>query len=143
MSVFPRRRERVDRCDSAGCICFDASGRVLLIRYYSHYSFPKGHIEEGETRGEAALRETEEESGIRAEIISSPVVVPSQKAGDERAVFFFPSIYLSGEPKGQEGETDGAFWLDVDEAEELLSFDADRRALREAVSVFRNSRGRC
>ena len=35
----------MDRCDSAGCICFDSLGRVLLIRYYSHYSFPKGHIE--------------------------------------------------------------------------------------------------
>ncbi len=143
MSVFRKRRERVDKCDSAGCICFDALGRVLLIRYYGHYSFPKGHIEEGETREEAALRETEEESGIRTAIISSPVVVPSQKAGDERKVYFFPSVYLSGEPGGQEGETDTAFWAGIDEAEALLSFEADRRALREAEAIFRNSRGRC
>lgn len=143
MSVFLKRRERVDRCDSAGCICFDSLGRVLLIRYCSHYSFPKGHIEEGETREEAALRETEEESGIRAEIVASPVVVPSQKPGDERKVYFFPSVYLSGEPGGQEGETDTAFWTGIDEADGLLSFDADRKALGEALVLFRNSRDRC
>lgn len=143
MSVFLRRRDAVDRCDSAGCICFDSLERVLLIRYYSHYSFPKGHIEKGETREEAALRETEEESGIRAEIVASPVVVPSQKPGDERKVYFFPSVYFSGEPGGQEGETDTAFWAGIDEAESLLSFEADRRALEEALILFRNSRGLC
>ena len=133
----------MDRCDSAGCICFDSLGRVLLIRYYSHYSFPKGHIEKGETAEEAARRETEEESGVRVKIVAPPVIVPSQKAGDERKVYFFPSVYLSGEPACQEGETDASFWIDIDEAETLLSFDADRRALRQAVLLFRNSRDRC
>ncbi len=141
MYVFPKRKADMDRRDSAGCICFDSSlSRVLLIKYYSHYSFPKGHIEDVETREEAAVRETEEESGIKARIVSSPVIVPSQKEGDDRKVYFFPALYLSGEPRGQEGETDSAFWAYIDDAVPLLSFDADRRALAEATLIIRNSR---
>ena len=143
MSVFPKRKKTMDRRDSAGCICFDPDGRVLLIRYYSHYSFPKGHIENGETREEAAVRETEEESGIKAEVVAPPVAVPSQRKGDERTVWFFPSLYVSGEPRGQSGETDGALWVSEKEAGSLLSFEADRKALSEALILFRNSQGRC
>ena len=132
----------MDRVDSAGCICINGD-RVLLIRYFSHYSFPKGHIENGETVEDAALRETEEETGIKAEIAASPVIVPSQRPGDERKVYFFPSIYVSGEPQPQKGETDEAMWVGIDKAYSLLSFDADRKALEKAVGLLRNSRGRC
>lgn len=128
----------MDRVDSAGCICFKGKS-VLVIKYFNHWSFPKGHVEEGETIEDAAIRETEEESSIRARIIASPVVVPSQKKGDERKVFFFPSIYVSGTPKGQDGETDEALFLDISTAMELLSFDADRKALDEVM----NSLGLC
>ena len=132
----------MDRTDSAGCICFNGD-RVLLIRYFSHYSFPKGHIENGETGEEAALRETEEETGIKALIVASPVIVPSQRPGDERKVYFFPSVYVSGEPQPQKGETDEAMWVEKDKAYSLLSFDADRKALEKASELLRNSRGLC
>lgn len=133
MYVYPERTMMTDRVDSAGCICF-RDDKVLIIRYFSHYSFPKGHIEEGETAEDAAMRETEEESGIRARIAAPAVTVPSQKKGDERVVYFFPSVYVSGRPEGQDGETDEAFFLDIHAARELLSFEADRKALDEAMS---------
>lgn len=38
--------------------------KVLLLRAYKDWDFPKGHIEEGETPLEAALREAHEETGI-------------------------------------------------------------------------------
>ncbi len=128
----------MDRVDSAGCICFKGES-VLVVKYFTHWSFPKGHVEEGETIEDAAIRETEEEGSVRARIIAPPVVVPSQKKGDERKVFFFPAIYVSGAPKGQDGETDEALFLDIPTARQLLSFDADRKALDEAM----NSRGLC
>lgn len=127
-----------DRVDSAGCICFRGN-EVLLIKYFSHYSFPKGHIEEGERAEEAAVRETMEETGVRAEIAASPIIVPSQRRGDERKVYFYPSRYVSGSPRGEEGETDDAFFIDTVPAMSLLSFEADRRALAEAMS----SQGLC
>lgn len=46
---------------------FDRDGRVLLLQHRTgEWVFPKGHIEDGETLLEAALREVEEESGVVA-----------------------------------------------------------------------------
>ena len=51
-----------------------ASGHidVLLIQHSMHkgWSFPKGWVEPGETPQQAAVREVEEESGVRAVIIA-------------------------------------------------------------------------
>ena len=57
---------------SAGGIVLE-NGKVLLIMMRNLagkkvWTFPKGHIEEGESRQEAALREVLEETGIRCEI---------------------------------------------------------------------------
>ena len=52
------------RFDAAGGVLFDGD-RVLLLRSarYSDLRLPKGHIEDGESPREAALREVVEESG--------------------------------------------------------------------------------
>ncbi len=54
---------------SSGFIIFkiDDDGEIfyLLLRHPTHWSFPKGHIETTESPLEAALRELEEETGIK------------------------------------------------------------------------------
>lgn len=42
----------------------DAAWRVLILRAYRNWDFPKGVIEPGETPLAAALREAQEETGI-------------------------------------------------------------------------------
>ena len=57
--------------ESAGGVVLDAEGRVLLVSQHgTSWSLPKGHLEEGETPLEAALREIHEESGVtRLELV--------------------------------------------------------------------------
>ncbi|MCO5174925.1 MAG: NUDIX domain-containing protein [Trueperaceae bacterium] len=51
----------------AGGVVFGPGGKVLLLRHGSgHWVFPKGHVEQGETQLQAALREVAEEAGVRA-----------------------------------------------------------------------------
>lgn len=54
--------------ESAGFIIVDFSGEtpraLCLLNDYGHWDFPKGHLEQGESRFDAALRETEEECGL-------------------------------------------------------------------------------
>ena len=54
---------------SAGVIVFlqnpDQPRQYLLLDYGKHWDFPKGHVEKGETDTQAALRELEEETGLR------------------------------------------------------------------------------
>lgn len=49
---------------------FDREGRVLVLGHVDGaWVFPKGHIEQGETSQEAALREVAEEAGVAAELM--------------------------------------------------------------------------
>lgn len=56
---------------AADCVVFDARGRVLLVRrkfapFRGHYALPGGFVEIGETVEDAARRELEEETGVKA-----------------------------------------------------------------------------
>lgn len=45
---------------------YHGNTEILLIKHLNsgHWSFPKGHVEEGETEVETAIREIKEETGI-------------------------------------------------------------------------------
>ena len=49
---------------AAGCIVTAPDGTMLLIKRNGRWDLPKGKVEAGETLLQAALRETEEETGI-------------------------------------------------------------------------------
>ena len=88
---------------SAGYAIIDnAEGRVLCVRAYSNWDFPKGHLEEGETHRAAASREVHEEVSLRAgvdyvDIGLSPVVV-IYKNGKKTATYFFADSVSDTEP---------------------------------------------
>lgn len=49
---------------SCGAIVIE-DGKVLLVKHNAgHWDFPKGHVEEGETEFETAIREVKEETNI-------------------------------------------------------------------------------
>ena len=121
--------------DSAGAIVF-RNDTVLMIRVGSRWSFPKGHLEPGETAKQAAVRETREETGISAELLTDmPIAVPSARPEDRRRVWFFPARYLEGERKPQLDEISEAAWVKVQDAAERITFAPDREAFLKACKV--------
>ena len=56
---------------AAGGVVYDKSGRVLMIFRRNKWDFPKGKVEEGEAIEVAALREVEEETGVKARIVGT------------------------------------------------------------------------
>ena len=70
------------RRPSARLLIIDDAGRVLLFRFVHHegalagqdyWATPGGGVEEGETFEQAAIRELEEGTGIRAENVGPEV----------------------------------------------------------------------
>jgi 8-oxo-dGTP diphosphatase len=105
-------------------------GRVLLVHRpaYEDWSFPKGKLEDGESWEQGALREVEEETGLRCELgdeIGRTRYVDSR--GRNKEVRYF-RMTCADEPTAQ-NEVDEVRWAMPDEAEALLSYDRDRALL--------------
>ena len=56
----------------------EAEPTVLCVRAYANWDFPKGHLEEGESHVEAAIREVQEEVTLSH---GSDYVLPGKLAG--------------------------------------------------------------
>lgn len=67
LCMLRRLKRRMRWVRAAGGIIVDDSGDMLLIRRNGRWDLPKGKVEAGETLVQAALREVEEETGIKVE----------------------------------------------------------------------------
>ena len=128
---------------SAGVVlCRNAPRReYLLLDYGSHWDFPKGHIEAGENPQTTALRELQEETGIRdARLI--PGFTQSmryfyRKAGEgmTKVVIYF----LAETPTGEvtlSHEHSGYAWLPYRDALKRLTFRNARDLLAKAEAYL-------
>ena len=128
---------------SCGIIVFDED-RVLLIKHNGgHISFPKGHVEDGETPKETAIRETFEETGIEAEIISDEFFVNtySPKENHMKDDYFFIGIKKGGRLMPQLEEVSLCDFFSYEDAMKELTFEIDRRFLKQAYEIYRKVRG--
>jgi 8-oxo-dGTP pyrophosphatase MutT (NUDIX family) len=121
---------------------------ILLISTQAgrRWQLPKGHIEEGETAEQAAIREVREETGV-----TGRVVAPLQgveywfiERGLRRIhkqVDYFLLDYVSGDNADFDAnEVSGAEWFTWDEGIAKLSFENERRVVEQAREIATGSR---
>ncbi|AWR86592.1 NUDIX hydrolase [Meiothermus taiwanensis] len=117
----------------AGGVLFNPQGQVLLIRdRLGYWCFPKGHLEPGESLEQAALREVEEETGLKGTVKHKlPTTRYQNNRGVDREIHWF---LMTGEGKIRlEQGLHGAGFFDPVEARRLLAFPEDVRLLDEAL----------
>jgi 8-oxo-dGTP diphosphatase len=124
--------EDLERADvkAAGGVVLDA-GRVAVAHRprYDDWSFPKGKLDPGESWEHAALREVEEEIGLRCKLGAELPATAYDVAGGRKVVRWWLMDVESGAFAPNE-EVDEMRWLTPEEAEGLLSYEHDRELLR-------------
>ena len=112
----------------------ERDSRVLLVHRpkYDDWSFPKGKLEDGETWEEAALREVEEETGLRCEVGEEAGRTRYVVASGPKEVRYY-RVTSPDDPRAQ-NEVDEVRWATFTEEATLLSYDHDRELLLELRS---------
>ena len=80
--AFERLKEQFVVVEAAGGAVLNEYDELLMIRLRERWDLPKGHVEAGESSREAALREVEEECGVRGETIGNEPLAETWHAYD-------------------------------------------------------------
>ena len=129
---------------AAGCVFFNTTPdglRILLIfDQYGHWTFPKGHLEAGETSAAAAIREVFEETGIQGELgalvqtIYYDVVKKGRTLHKQVDFFVMHTTQRTVTLQASEGISDYR-WVDAQTAMTLLSYDQMQAVLTAALAA--------
>ncbi|MBQ9778116.1 MAG: NUDIX domain-containing protein [Clostridia bacterium] len=110
---------------------------ILMIRHKAggNRSFPKGHMEEGETEYATALREVMEETSSRIAIVSDfrSTVTYRPSPGVMKEVVYFLAFTTNADIKAREGEIAEVEWIPLDRAEACLAHENDKTVFRAAM----------
>jgi len=129
---------------AAGGVVVQGSGAtaaVLLVHRsaYDDWTFPKGKVEPGETDEECAVREVEEETGLRCLLGSElPATEYVDGRGRPKCVRYWAMDVVAGVLQFV-NEVDAARWVTVSEAAELLTYERDLDVLREVNAMERET----
>lgn len=107
---------------------------LLKHRFGGHWSFPKGHVEHGETEFQTALREVKEETGLDV----------SLREGFRQSVEYFPKpnikkevVYFLGYAENdnvekQDEEISEICWVKLEDAHKSVTFRNDKNLISHA-----------
>jgi 8-oxo-dGTP diphosphatase len=120
------------RIEAAGGVVFGSGGRVALVHRprYDDWSLPKGKLDPGESFEQAALREVEEETGLRARLVRELPSVEYRDNKDRPKLVRYWLMEVEHDPGFvPNDEVDELRWVQPDEALRLLTYDRDRDVL--------------
>ncbi len=129
---------------SCGAVIFrkhHGNTELLLIKHTNggHWSFPKGHVEPGETEVQTALREIREETGLEVQIDTSfrEVVSYSPRKDTLKSVVYFLAWVKSRELHPQPEEVSQVKWVEISLAPKWLNYDNDRQLVNRVKAIIK------
>jgi len=122
----------------------------LITQHSQHkgWGFPKGLIgdkDSSEKMQDAALREVEEEGGVKAKIVlDNPVKVKYKYRFKDflvdKTVYYFLMEYISGNPKNHDWEMLDAKFASEEEVKKILTYKSDQEAFTKALTLLRQKK---
>lgn len=108
---------------------FDRRGRLI-------WSFPKGHVEPGETEAQTAVREVGEETGITAEVVERLGDIDFWFMADGRrihkTVHHFLMVSRGGQLCADDPEVESVEWVPISAVPGRLAYSDERALLAKA-----------
>ncbi len=133
---------------SAGGVVYKKAGDKILWLVCQHSGYhkwvlPKGLIDAGEKAEETAVREVEEECGIKTKIIAK-IPEPEKYIYTMNGVRIFKLVqyflmeYVSGDIANHDFEMEAVEWLTYEEALQRLNFHGAKTVLEKARQLFKS-----
>lgn len=126
----------------AGCFLINRETKEIALIYrkkQNDYSFPKGHVEDGESLKEAAIRETAEETKRIAEIIEKyePYIEKYTTPKGEHCICYMFFAIDKGKSDNNSEDTHDLIWTPFDKVEETLSYDSLKNTWNSAKNIIK------
>ncbi len=135
--------KKVKETESAGGVVLNKSGLVLVVNQLgTSWSLPKGHIDLGEGKIEAALREIYEESGIKKltivkELGSYRRYKIGKSGGEDKSEIKTIHMFLFKTEEDflnpQDPENPEALWVEKEKVSDLLTHKKDKEFFLKVV----------
>jgi 8-oxo-dGTP pyrophosphatase MutT (NUDIX family) len=125
----------------------DTDGEMALVKVgpKGRWQLPKGIVDAGEEPEQTAVREVREEAGVEARLLAPIEVIEYWYVGNDRGgkrvrfhkfVHMFLLEYISGDVGDHDYEVEEARWVPLREAEAMLAFESERKAMHRAVQMI-------
>jgi 8-oxo-dGTP diphosphatase len=125
---------------AGGLVCRTGNGEAEIVLVhrpaYDDWAFPKGKLHRGESEEDAALREVEEETGLRCRLgLEVGTTRYHDSRGRDKVVRYWHMTPIGGRLAAA-NEVDDALWVGVGDAHSLLTYQRDRELLSRLEEVM-------
>ncbi|MCL1788834.1 MAG: NUDIX domain-containing protein [Oscillospiraceae bacterium] len=120
---------------------YHGNTEILLAKHVKsgYWSFPKGHVEDGETEAQTAAREIMEETGVDVFIdtgFRETVTYSLRRDIKKTVVYFVAKVKKNKDLIPQSSEISELRWVEINKADKFLVFENDRIIINKAKSFI-------